>query len=114
MGAIFNLGALYLTTDVWGWYYLYGAVVTNILTMILIFLADKYYTFKHNGGEIHVQFLKYVVVYIASNLSSLGLLVFFVEALGWYYLIGQAIATTLVSFLSFLAFKYWIFHHGIH
>lgn len=110
LGTILNLFLLFLTTEVVQWYYLYGALLANIITLIFIFVGDKYYTFRHGKGELHVQVVQYVTIYVLGNLVSLGLLAFFVEFFGWHYLVAQALATTLVSFFTFLIFKYWIFH----
>ena len=110
IGTIFNLFLLYVFEHFLFNHYLLGATLANIITMIYIFVADRYYTFKHGNGSLHVQFTKYLLIYILSNLSSVALLAFFVEIFGWHYLLAQAIATTLVSFVTFIIFKYWIFH----
>ena len=108
-GTVLNLALLYLLTDIFQIYYLYSAIVTNILTMLYIFLGDRYYTFIPTNGAITAQFTKYLLVYLLSNAFSVGLLAFFVEHLSMHHLAAQALATTLVSFVTFLVFKYWIF-----
>ncbi|HLC72578.1 MAG TPA: GtrA family protein [Candidatus Nanoarchaeia archaeon] len=108
-GTVLNLVLLYLLTDIFHIYYLYSAIITNIIAMLYIFLGDKYYTFIPNNGALTAQFTKYFIVYFLSNALSIGLLAFFVESLVLHHLVAQAIATTLVSFVTFLIFKYWIF-----
>lgn len=110
LGTVLNLSLLYLAKEYLAFHYLIGALIANVITLVFIFVCDKYYTFKYSHGTFHVQFIKYVLVYIASNAGSIALLAFFVELFSVNYLLAQAIATTLVSFLSFLAFKFWIFH----
>ena len=109
-GVALNLGLLYVLTDFMAVYYLTAALLANIVTMLYIFLGDRYYTFRSIHGSLEIQFMKYVLVYIASNLSSVALLAFFVEFFSLHYLVAQTIATTLISFVTFLIFKYWIFH----
>ncbi len=109
MGTVLNLVLLYFFKEYLAAYYLFGATLANTVTMFSIFIADRCYTFKHGSGKIQIQFMKYLGVYLLSNASSVGLLAFFVEVFGWYYLVAQAIATTLVSFMTFLVLKYWIF-----
>lgn len=110
IGTILNLLLLYFFKHLFFQHYLLAAVFANILTMIYIFVADRYYTFRHGNGSLHVQFVKYFFIYLLSNVSSVALLAFFVELFGWHYLLAQAVATILVSFVTFLIFKYWIFH----
>ena len=109
IGTLFNLFLLYWFKHLLFRHYLLAATLANIITMIYIFLADRYYTFKHGNGTFHVQFIKYIAIYLLSNFSSVALLAFFVEVFGWHYLLAQALATTLVSFVTFLLFKHWIF-----
>ena len=109
-GTLLNLSILYLAKEMFHLHYLTGALLANIITMISIFLADRYYTFRHGNGSFHVQFVKYVIIYVGSNLGSIALLAFLVEVFGLSYLLAQTIATTLISFVTFLIFKYWIFH----
>ena len=109
-GTLLNLVLLYLLVDVMALYYLYAALASNIVTMLYIFLGDRYYTFVPINGDLTMQFAKYLIVYLLSNALSIGVLAFFVEVVFMNHLVAQALATTLVSFVTFLIFKYWIFH----
>ncbi|MBI1972903.1 GtrA family protein [Candidatus Woesearchaeota archaeon] len=112
-GTALNLFLLYAGKTFLSLHYLTAATLANILTLIFIFLGDKYYTFRQSSGNIHTQFFQYATLYVVRLVASVFLLALVVEVFAFHYLIAQALVITVISFAAFLVLKFWIFHsHG--
>ena len=107
--ALFNIVLLYVFKSVFGFYYLYAAVLSFTICVIYNFTLQRTWAFKGSSTGIHGQ----VALFVGVNLINLGLntliLYGLVEYLGIQYLIGQAIASILIALESYFVYKKIIF-----
>lgn len=72
------------------------------------FFGNRKITFEHQGGVIGAG-VRYVVAHFIGYLLNLGILIVFVDKLGYAHQWVQAIAIFFVAALLFLAFKVFVF-----
>jgi putative flippase GtrA len=110
MGAATDLFLLWLLTRVFGIWYLISAIVAFILSFFVSFFLQKLWTFKDREVEkIHIQAGTYLLVTLC-NLGINTLLVYlFVQFLSFHYLIAQILASILIGFESFFAYRELVF-----
>jgi putative flippase GtrA len=107
--AVFEL-LLTLLIKYSGAFYLYAAISASFTTFVLRFLIHKYYSFKHAElRKIHFEVLKYGVLCLISLALNTVFLSFFVEVLGLWYLLGQALSIGIISVLSYFFYTKIIF-----
>lgn len=104
--------------------YIVYLVLTNIggtpkATMSLLygvgasvgFFGNKKLTFKHEGGIIGAG-IRYIIAHFFGYLINLGILILFVDRMGYSHELVQAIAVFIVAAFLFLAFKVFVFPVG--
>ena len=110
IGAIINLGALYLLTEFAGFYYILSAVFAFIIAVTSNFFMNKCWTFNENVGhkttKKYFQFFSVSVFALGINLVILYSLT---EFFGLYYILSELIAKIIVFFVNFAGNKLWTF-----
>ncbi|MGP8153525.1 MAG: GtrA family protein [Smithella sp.] len=83
--------------------YMTAAVVANIIATISAFIFHKYITFKSTvrGKAVIIEFFKFYSMYTVTNILSLALLPFFVEALKLDPKIAGALLIPVVAIISY-------------
>jgi len=85
-----------------------AATVAFVLGVTQTFFANRNWTF----GDIPARrgtYLRYGVAYAAAYFLNLGLLVVFVDLLGFPHRIVQGVLVLLIAGGLFLAQRYWVF-----
>lgn len=105
MGAITNLGLLYILTDLVGLYYLVSGMIAFSCAVVVSFIMQKKWTFQdHSTEETHKKF----VIFLGISLINLGvntlLLYFFTDIGGFHYLISQIFAGGIVALWSYFIY----------
>lgn len=72
------------------------------------FLSNRGFTFRHDG-HIGVAGARYLLVQLSGYLINLGLLLLFVDWLGFAHQIVQAIAIVVVAIFLFVLFRIFVF-----
>lgn len=105
-----DLVLLYLFTDIFGIWYLASAVTAFILSFIVSFALQKFWTFGDSSRDgLNTQMSVYFFVAVI-NLALNTLLVFvFVEQAGIYYIFAQIVASALIAVESFFVYQHFIF-----
>jgi len=107
---ISNLMILYICVHYFKLWYLISAVISFTCAVIISYLLQKFFVFKNYSTEkMHMQFLNFFVY----NLIMLGvntiLMYIFVDKIGLWYLLAQAIAAIITAFINYNYFNRVIF-----
>lgn len=95
------LGCTYIFTEYLAIYYVYSAAIAFTISTTSAFFAHKYVTFSNREKKHVQQFISFVIVAISGlAINTLGLM-FFVEKLGLWYVIGAAITSGIVFVWNF-------------
>ena len=101
-----NLILLYSLTEFLGLWYIFSATLSFVVAFIIGFMMNKFWTFT-NISETGIR--AQIFVYLFINLFNLALnntiLYFLVESWGLWYVLAQVIASALIAFESFFAYK---------
>lgn len=120
IGAAINLLILYILTDKIGIWYLTSSVVAFIISLLVGFFLQKFWTFRDNGfTHLKKQLTIYIILGGINFFLSPTLLYVFVERFHiWYVLAAVFVMGTLaiVNYLinKFITFKKDIPHESIN
>jgi len=110
LGAIINLGVLYILTEFVGVYYILSAVFAFIIAVTSNFFLNKIWTFREKvhdkTARKYVQFFSVAVFALGVNLAILYSLT---EFIGLWYMFSELIAKVIVFFINFVGNKIWTF-----
>ena len=109
IGAIIDIGGLYILVEFFGLHYLLGAAISFTLAVINNYLLNKYWTFQNKSKNHTKQFICFLLVSIGGLLINLGIMYLLVEILFVWYLLAKAVASIIVLFWNFLMNKYITF-----
>ena len=105
-----NLAVLYTLTDIFGIFYLYSTVLSNLVAFCVSFVLQKYWTFRdHSRENAHKQFAVYLLLQIANVSTNAGLMYVFVTYLHIWYILSQVIIGFLLALVVFVINKLFIF-----
>ncbi len=110
IGAVTNLGMLFILTHFIGFYYIVSGIIAFICSVFVSFYLQKKWTFKDNNSEnTHRKFVVFTIIAIV-NLGANTLFLFLcVEFLQIHYMLGQIIASGIVAFWSYFLYKSKVF-----
>lgn len=109
IGVSVNLGLFHLLY-VAGVPYLTGSIVALLVSMVVGFLLQKYWTFEDRMlAGAHVQFLQYAALALGNLALNTAIVYVLIGKLGVFYLLAQAIAAALVATYSFFVYRWFIF-----
>jgi len=93
----------------WQAHYLWANFMAMIIASTVNFLLNRKWTF--NGGRkkaLH-QYIHFSIVLVGGLFAYQFLFGFFVANLGWYDIIGKAIAAFVIMLIRFQLQKFWVF-----
>jgi putative flippase GtrA len=85
-----------------------AASITYETGMVVSYLANRTFTFRHSGSTRR-SVLRFVVVNIAGYAVNVAILAVFVEQIGWNALIVQLGAIVVVATGIYLGMRFWVF-----
>ncbi len=110
MATVTNLAVLYALTDFLHVYYLVSSVFAFIISIVVSFSMQKFWTFEDSSKDrVHTQFAFYSAVVLANLVLNTFLVYAFVEWLSLWYLIAQFLAGILIAIVSFFAYRNLVF-----
>jgi putative flippase GtrA len=89
--------------------YAEAAVLAYLLANALMYLGNRYLTFRLGHAGFWAAYARYVLVGVAVAALTAGLLAALVEGGGLGAHAGQALALLLVTPIAFVLFKRWTF-----
>jgi dolichol-phosphate mannosyltransferase len=106
LAAVVNLATLYVLVEYAKVWYLDAAVLAFIAAFVTSFLFNKVWTFGNRSlASTPRQFSQHLLVALVNLGINTALVYLFVERLGVWYILAQALATFIVAFESYLAFS---------
>jgi len=110
IGAVTNLGVLFILTEYVGLHYLVSAGVSFVLACGVGFTLQKFWTFRDRSVEgIHAQAIGYFTISSINFFLNISILYFLVEWTHIWYIFAQVIASGLIAVSSFLLYRHVIF-----
>lgn len=112
-GAIIDIGGLWLLVEFVGLYYLIGATISFVASVINNYFLNKYWTFKDLSAINFKQIFSFALISIIGLCINLLTMYTFVEFINLNYLISKAIASLVVLLWNFLMNKHVTFKQSI-
>lgn len=107
-GTVLHIGVLVFFVEVLKRDPLLSSAVGFLVTSIVSYLLNYLWTFRSNQYHKHA-FPRYLLVCLTGLSLNSAILFITVNILGWWYMIGQAIAVILVPLSNFLLNYSWSF-----
>ena len=105
-----NLFALYILIHVIGMWYLTASIIAFFVGFIASFTLQKVWTFKDHGRDVMGKQLVIYLLIILVNLGfNTGLVYIFVEYAKFWPLVAQALASLVIAFEGFFAYRMLVF-----
>ncbi len=107
--AVVNVGTLYILVEYIQLWYLAAAIISFMVAFVASFLANKFWTFNSRSVEgVHKQFGLHLMVAIVNLGINTALVYLFVDVMHIWYILAQILATAIIAFESYFAFR-WIY-----
>ncbi len=104
-----DLSLLYVLTEYFGFWYLWSATLSFVVTAIVNYTIQKVWTFKNNNQAIAKQFFAFLSIQIIGlGLNNLTLYCL-VEFLGLWYVIAKIFAAGIVLIWNYQVGKAFVF-----
>ncbi len=106
MAAFTDLLFLYIFTDIFGIWYILSAIVAFLLSFLVSFSMQKYWTFKdHSSDRFRTQAVTYLFVTVTNlGINTLGIFLF-VQYVHLHYMISQIIVSAFIAIESFFVYQ---------
>lgn len=104
--AAINIGLLYTLTEYAGLWYLLSEVIAFIAALIFNFMLQRFWTFRSRSDERRRQAMLFIGVNLWNLLLNAALLYAFVEFFGYWYVLGQAVASAIIALESYFLYRY--------
>ncbi len=107
-GAIVDLGALYILTEFFHFYYLWSTTLSFIVSALLNFYFNRRWTFK-SSGNTKKQLLIFSFVATSGVVLNGFIMYILVDWLKIYYMLAKVFSVGIVTIWNFLWNKYFTF-----
>jgi len=108
--AFVDIVLLYIFTDFFGLWYLLSAIISFLIAYFVSFYLQKFWTFRDN--TLH-NIRRQMIIYFIVGVTNLGIntagMYLLVDKFKRHYLIAQIIMGALISFSSYLIYRFFIF-----
>ncbi len=114
MGAVTNLGLLYILTEFADIYYVLSGIISFVISIFVSFSLQKRLTFKDDSSEgTHKKFITFAIIAIVNLCINTLLLYLLVEMAGAHYMLAQFISSGLIALWSYFAYKKLVFKESV-
>lgn len=111
LGAGTNLLLLYVLTDLAHWWYLYAGVASFVVSFLVSFVAQKFWTFRdQRRAELSGQALYYLTISLFNLVLNSLILYLLVDHFHLYYLLAQVVASLVLAVSSYFLYRELVFH----
>jgi putative flippase GtrA len=101
----------YLLTEFCGVWYLVSSVIGSILSSLINFILQKFWTFENKSmANMHVQVIAFIFVSVGYTVANGGMLYILVGKLHINYLVAQVIVSSILGVVSY-PISGWIFRN---
>lgn len=113
IGVSVNLSIFHLLV-VWGVSYLLGSILALLISIIIGFILQKYWTFENQHyNEIYYQFILYLLLALSNLFINTLVVYFLIDKLHVFYLLAQLVSAAIVAFYSFFIYRLFIFKSNL-
>jgi len=113
-GTAVNLVLLYFFTDILDIWYLVSACLAFVLSLLVSFFLQKFWTFDDTGRDaMHRQMMAFLLVATINFFLNGLLMVLFVEVFKAWYMLAQFLINGLIAIESYFVYKLFIFNQGV-
>jgi predicted glycoside hydrolase/deacetylase ChbG (UPF0249 family)/putative flippase GtrA len=114
IASVVHLGVMYLTTELFGVWYVLGGAIGFGIAYGVSFTLQKYWTFKnHDHMRVGSQALLYFLIALSALIANVCLVYVLVEFVGMWYLAAQTLVLLGVSVATFYAYRLLFSAHTI-
>lgn len=107
---LINLVVLYLFTDIFGFYYMFSAVIAFLVAVTNSFIFNKLWTFEEKlNHKVYFKSIKFIVVSVIALLINLVILYVLVEYFKMWYMAAQLVGIATNLIINFIGNKLWTF-----
>jgi putative flippase GtrA len=109
LGACIDFGTLLSLTRIAGWHPRYALFVSGVVSLVFVFLANKYFTFRETDDKRHgTQAGKFLLVYAMSALFNYILSLGFISV-GAADFVAKALAIGIMMFVNYAFLHGFVF-----
>ena len=111
IAVISNLAILFICVHYFKLWYLAGAIVAFCFAVMVSYLLQKFFVFRNYSREnMRTQFLNFFIFNLVMlNVNTL-LMYIFVDLVGLYYLLAQALASAIGACVNYFYFSKVLFY----
>lgn len=110
IGAVTNIGGLFIFTEYIGLYYLVSASISFVLACCVGFSLQKFWTFRERSIEgMHAQAIGFFVISGINFFVNIALLYVLVEKIHIWYIFAQVIVSACIAVSSFFLYRHIVF-----
>jgi len=108
--ALFEYVLALLLNSKAGIFYVVSTISSATIVLIVQFLLQKFFTFKHTQKEkMHVEFMLFLLLWVIALILKTFFVVLFVEVFHFDYIFAQFASIGLVALGSFFFYRIFIF-----
>jgi putative flippase GtrA len=100
---------LYFCLEVLKFHYLIATIIGFVLSNLLGFFLNKYYTFQAKNTKIWKELYKYYTVMTSSFIANLGMMFIFVDIFKIWAVYASLIVAVIFYIYNYLMHKNWSF-----
>lgn len=108
-GVVVNVGLLYLLTEYASWYYLASSAFAIEVSIVTNFLLNNWWTWKKKNKGFISRFFKFNLVSLIALVVNMGVLLFFTEIVGLWYILSNLIGIAVATIINFSLNDKWTF-----
>ena len=108
-GVVVNMGLLYVLTEYVGWFYLASSAVAIETSIITNFLLNNWWTWKKKAKGFFLRLVKFNIVSLVALVINMGILLFFTEIVGMWYILSNLIGIAVATLANFFLNDKWTF-----
>jgi len=105
-----DLSLLYIFTEYLHLWYIWSATLSFLITAVVNYTIQKYWTFKNDSRQIFRQLTIFIIIQVIGLILNNVLLYCLVEFVGLWYILAKIIAAGLVLIWNFSAGKTFVFN----
>ena len=90
-------------------YYLLAAVGSFVVAVTWSFFINQKWTFRYQGNDLRLKYIKFFVANFISMILSLCLLYVLVDIIGLFDILSKFLVAVVVAFVNFGLNKFWTF-----
>jgi putative flippase GtrA len=113
IAASVQLGVLVLLVERLGMWHIQAVMIAFVVSAMVAFVFQKFWTFRDHSMEgAHFQLTLYALLVSIAFSLNVTFMYLFVDILHLWYVLAQVLTIGLVTIVTFLSNKYFIFKRG--